>query len=448
MKKSSQNTQANLFLAHFDQLLNPKHPLVILADKIDWNRFEVALADCYSPDFGRPAKSTRLMVGMLYLKHTFSISDEDLPVLWVENPYWQYFCGYSYMQHEMPFEYTTLIKWRKKVGAERLTLLLKETIELAVKEKHLDKKNLASVNIDTTVQEKNITPPTDAKLLRRAIEKLASAAKARKLPLRQSFLRVCKKLSIKAGRYAHARQFKRMNKSLKKLKTFLGRLLRDVERKCAGPDEGLSELLSLCKRLHQQQRTDKNKLYSLHEPEVQCISKGKANKRYEFGNKVSVATTNRENWIVGSRSLEGNPYDGKTLSVSISQIESLTGTKIKEAFVDKGYRGHDYTGEAAIHISGVGRGASRALKKRKKRRSAIEPKIGHLKSENRMDRCFLKGTEGDAINAVLAAAGSNFRKLLRLTASFFALLFLGRIFFQTESPTQNIRPAAKLRAAG
>jgi IS5 family transposase len=210
-----------------------------------------------------------------------------------------------------------------------------------------------------------------------------------------------------------------MQRQLRKLRTYVGRLIRDIGRKIGTVDEDLAMLLALADRVRQQRPADSHKLYSLHEPEVQCISKGKAHKRYEFGQKVSIATTNRGNWIVASRLMEGNPYDGHTLAATLTGVESVTGISITDAYVDKGYRGHDYTGLARVHVGGQGdKNISRAERRRRRRRSAIEPKIGHLKSDNRMDRCFLARLSGDAINAVLAAVGSNFRKLLRIFYAF------------------------------
>jgi IS5 family transposase len=422
MKPKPQSRDAfELFQAHFDQILNPDHELIQLAKKIDWSRFEVSFADTYCEDFGAPAKAMRLMVGLHYLKYTFNESDESTVAHWVENPYWQYFCGYTHMQHDCPIHPTSMTKWRNRVGAERLTELLKETISLAVREKHLSARDLAQVNVDTTVQEKNITYPTDSKLLYKAIVKLVKAAQERGIRLRQSYLRVGKWAAIKASRYAHAKQFKRMRRQLRKLRTYVGRLIRDIRRKAGIPDDMLTTLLALADRLRQQQPQDSSKLYSLHEPEVQCISKGKAHKRYEFGQKIALATTNRHNWIVGSLLLADNPYDGHTLAKTLSHAESVTGVSITDAYVDKGYRGHDYTGSARVHITGQSRSVSRAERRRRRRRSAIEPKIGHLKSDHRMNRCFLAGLMGDAINAVLAAAGANLRKLLR--RFFFALFY-------------------------
>jgi len=276
MKPKPQPRDAfELFQAHFDQLLDPSHELVVLAKKIDWRNMETAFTDCYCPDIGAPAKAVRLMVGLHYLKFAFNESDESLVARWVENPYWQYFCGYTHMQHECPIHPTSMTKWRNRLGARRLEKLLEETIDLAVREKHLPKNDLARVTVDTTVQEKNITFPTDSKLLYKAIGKLGDAAKSRGIPLRQSYVRVGKRAAVKAGRYAHAKQFKRMRRQLRKLRTYVGRLIRDIGRKATQIDDELATLLGRADRIRRQQPKDAKKLYSLHEPEVQCISKAK-----------------------------------------------------------------------------------------------------------------------------------------------------------------------------
>ena len=444
-KPRPKSSQLDLFQAQFEQLLNHDHPLYLLANRIDWQRFDAALAECYSEDLGAPAKAIRLLVGLHYLKHAFNESDESLLERWVENPYWQYFCGFNTMQHEVPLHPTSLTKWRQRVGADKLAEMLSETVALAVREKQVTKQELTQVNVDTTVQEKNITHPTDSKLYHKAIVKLGQAAKLRGVKLRQTYVRVSKKAAIMVSRYAHAKQFKRMRRTLKKLKTWLGRVIRDLRRKVPQPDAALEELLRLCERLHKQERTDSKKLYSLHEPEVMCISKGKAHKRYEFGQKVSVATTNRDNWIVGVDLCEGNPYDGHTLAKAITTAEKTTGVSVTDAYVDKGYRGHDYPGDANVHLAGSSlRKLTRTKKKRRKRRSAVEPKIGHLKSDNRMRLCFLKGLAGDAINAVLAAAGSNLQKLLRAFAPalFFWLWSVLSRTARTDQPPARLAPAA------
>lgn len=427
-KPRAQASQLDLFQAHFDQLLNLDHPLCVLARKIDWQRFDVAFADCYSSEMGAPGKDIRLLVGLHYLKHTFNESDESLLERWVENPYWQYFCGFTTMQHDVPLHSTCLVKWRQRVGAKKLLTLLTETVTIAVKDKQISKKELAQVNVDTTVQEKNITPPTDSKLYLKALNKLAAAAKQRGVKLRQTYCRVAKQAAQMVGRYAHARQFKRMRNRLRKLKTWLGRMIRDIRRKVPQPDTALEELLILCERVHAQQQQDQHKIYSLHEPEVKCISKGKAHKRYEFGQKISVTSTNRHNWIVGIHLCQGNPYDGHTLKQAIATTEQITQVGVTDCFVDKGYRGHGCTGLAQIHTAGSStRKLTRTQKQRRKRRSAVEPKIGHLKTDNRMGRCFLRGLMGDEINAVLAAAGSNLQKLLRAIAPALILWLWSRI---------------------
>jgi len=414
MKPKSQDATAfELFQAHFDQILNTEHPLMQLAGQIDWARFDVAFADSYNEELGAPGKAIRLMVGLQYLKFAFNESDESVVDRWVENPYWQHFCGFTHMQHEAPIDPSSMSRWRKRVGAERLALLLKETIDLAVRTKQLPKRDLKQVTVDTTVQEKNITHPTDSKLLYTTIRKLGDAARERGIPLRQSYIRVGKRAAVKASRYAHAKHFRRMRRQLRKLRTYVGRLIRDIRRKASQMDDDLVAILAKAKRLRNQQPQDSNKLYSWHEPEVKCISKGKAHKRYEFGQKVGLATTNRSNWVVGALLLKGNPYDGHTLTETLEATESVTGVEVSDVYVDKGYRGHGCKGSTRVHIAGSSlRNTSRSERRRRRRRSAIEPKIGHLKSDHRVRRCFLSGLEGDAINIILAAAAANLRKLL------------------------------------
>lgn len=414
MKPKPQDTIAfELFQAHFNQILNTEHPLVRLADKIDWPRFDAALADSYCEELGAPGKALRLMVGLQYLKFAFNESDESVVDRWVENPYWQYFCGFTHLQHEAPIDPSSMSRWRKRVGAERLELLLKETIELAVREKQLPKRDLAQVTVDTTVQEKNITYPTDSKLLYAAIRKLGQAAQAHGIQLRQSYIRVGKRAAVKVSRYAHAKQFKRMRRQLRKLRTYVGRLIWDIRRKAGAIGDDLAAVLERAERIRNQQPRDSKKLYSWHEPEVQCISKGKAHKRYEFGQKVALATTNCSNWIVAARLLKDNPYDGHTLTETLEATESITGVDVSDAYVDKGYRGHGCDRPTRVHIAGTSsKNVSRGERRRRRRRGAIEPKIGHLKSDHRVRRCFLSGLEGDAINIVLAAAAANLRKLL------------------------------------
>ncbi|QEG34750.1 IS5 family transposase [Bythopirellula goksoeyrii] len=419
MKPKKQTLQRELFGAHFSEMLNPEHPLYVLAERIDWQQFDVAIDSCYADELGRPGVNTRLMVGLMYLKHAFNESDESVVARWVENPYWQFFCGFEYMQHDPPVDSSMMSKWRKRVGAERLEKLLEVTIHTALAMKAIKPKELEKVNVDTTVQEKAIAFPTDARLYQKMRVALVRHAKALNLPLRQSYRFVGKQLLFKQHRYAHAKQMKRAAKMTRKLKTLLGRVVRDIERKAPKRrgqivDEALHELLVLAHRLLAQTRDSKNKLYSVHAPEVECIAKGKAHKRYEFGCKASVATTSKSNWIVGAQALHGNPYDGHTLERAIEQVKRLTRNTPSDVIVDKGYQGHGYQGEAMVHVvRTIPKRATRAVRRMLKRRAAVEPTIGHLKSDNRLSRNHLTGKAGDRINTLLAAAGYNLRKLLR-----------------------------------
>lgn len=441
MKPKSRAPQRELFGTHLSEMLNPEHPLYVLTERIDWQQFELAIDQCYAEELGRPGVNTRVMVGLMYLKHAFDESDESVVARWVENPYWQYFCGCAYMQHALPIHSSMMSKWRKRVGVKRLETLLEATIHTALAMKAIKPQELNQVNVDTTVQEKVIAFPTDARLYQKMRVALIRHAKQLKIPLRQSYRFVGKKLLFKQGRYAHARQMRRAAKMTRRLKTILGRVVRDIERKACKnkgqiADEPLRELLALAHRLLEQTRTSKNKIYSVHAPEVECIAKGKAHKRYEFGCKSSIATTSKSNWIVGAHALHGNPYDGHTLEGAIQQIERLTNKTPDEVIVDQGYRGHGYEGSAAVHVvRTIPKRATRAVRRMLKRRASIEPTIGHLKSDNRLSRNHLTGKTGDQINTLLAAAGYNLRKLLRWIVF---LPFSGRIeWFQTVSEVLN-----------
>ena len=359
------------------------------------------------------------MVGLLYLKEAFNQSDESLMSLWVENPYWQAFCGFQYMQHNTPIDPSSLSRWRNRVGAERLELLLKVVIETALKMKALKSEDLKRINVDTTVQEKAIAFPTDSRLYQKMRLVLVRRAKHLKIVLKETFKKAGKQALIMHGRYSHAKQYKRAAKMEKRLKTLLGRMIRMIQKLAPHKDgkikdDKLRELLQLAERLMAQEKTSKNKIYSIHEPEVKCISKGKVHKRYEFGCKVSVVTTNKSNWVVGIQALDGNPFDGHTLQTSVTQMERITGQSPEDVVIDQGYKGHDYSGPAQVHIvKKLSKSITKSIRNMLKRRAAIEPVIGHLKSDHRMDRNYLRGVEGDRNNAILAGIGFNLRKLLR-----------------------------------
>ena len=420
------DSQQDLFRSQLKNMINPSHSLVKLSKVVNWEQLDKTFGKTFCPDAGRPGISTRLMVALHYLKYSHNLSDEDVVEGWIENPYWQYFSGMKYFQHELPIHPTSMTRWRKRIGESGAEDLLKETIEAGLKLKAVKKTQLKRVNIDTTVQEKDIRFPTDARLYDRARELLVKAAKQRNILLRQNYNRLSKKLVLKQSRYAHAKQMKRAMRSTRQLKTYLGRVIRDIQRKYPAPDLELSKLLESSNRIFTQQRKDKNKVYSVHEPHVECISKGKAHKRYEFGCKVSVAATSRGGWFVGARAIHDNPYDGHTLSDAIQQVSRLV-ISPEHVFVDRGYRGHGYQGEVTVHVDKVRRGrTAKSLWRWMKRRAAVEPGIGHLKHEHRMDRNRLKGKQGDKINAILSAAGMNFSKLLKWVANYL------RIFYRIE----------------
>ena len=418
-KKPETMRSGDLFRARLDQIINLKHELAQLAEKVDWDFIDGEIAPLYS-DKGRPGIPTRFAIGLLLLKHIYGLSDEGVCERWVYDPYFQYFTGEEFFQHEFPHERSDLSHWRKRLG-DKLELLLAESLRVAHASGALRSQDLKRVTVDTTVQPKNISFPTDAKLLHAAIKGLNRLASKHGVKLRQSYVRIARHAAMMAGRYAHAKQFNRHRRQLRILRSRLGRLIRDIGRKIAGRQDieaAFALPLTRASQIRSQQQRQRGwKLYSFHAPETECIGKGKASAPYEFGVKVSIVTTNARapggQFVLHARALPGNPYDGHTLREVIEDTQKLTGCAIERGYVDKGYRGHDTENPRRIFISGQKRGVFGVIKRELRRRSAIEPVIGHLKAEHRMDRNHLKGREGDRINAVLAAAGFNFHLLLR-----------------------------------
>jgi IS5 family transposase len=405
----------DLFRNRLDNLIDRRHELVKLAELIDWRHFDREWGEAFCEN-GRPAIATRLIAGLHYLKHTYGLSDEQVVQRWSENPYWQYFCGETYFQHELPLNPSSLTRWRQRLGDTGMESLLGATIDAAIESKAVTLRDLKRVTVDTTVQEKAIAFPTDSKLYNRAREHLVRLAKAHGVPLRQSYVRLGPRLLFKNNRYGYARQTRRMRRTTSKLKTVLGRVVRDIERKLANQPEQVratfAEPLALSKRLIAQQRQDKNKLYAMHAPEVECIAKGKVPKRYEFGVKVSIATTNRCNLVVGAQSMPGNPHDGHTLKQALQQVERLTGQRPERCYVDLGYRGHDVN-DVTVFKARQKHDVTTSIRRELKRRNAIEPIIGHMKSDGLLHRNYLKGVQGDALNVILCGAGQNLRLILR-----------------------------------
>jgi IS5 family transposase len=463
----------DFFRARLDQMIDLKHPLAVLATRLPWAAIEAAvaprlahqarpgkrvagvdLAGAFEGEFGggispagRPRLPVRLMASLLYLKNSFNLSDEELVERWAENVVWQFFSGMAYYEPRLPCDATQIGRFRRLLGEDGLEQLLKATIDCAVDIRAVKPADLERVIVDSTVQSKAIAHPVDSRLLEIARHKVVSAAKRAGISLKQTYAQEGKTLRRKAGGYAHAKQFKRLRKTVKRQRTILGVVMREVQRK-QGADQAtvaaggapaheasspkalsdLATLLERAERIRTQQRNTKNKLYALHAPEVECISKGKARNPYEFGVKVSLAVTHKQGLMVGARSFPGNPYDGHVLSAQLEQTTNLlqdTGRAPKQVIVDLGYRGvdADNPGVQILH-RGKYKSLSDHEKRLLKRRQAIEPLIGHTKADHRMDRCWLQGAVGDALHALSCAAGYNIRWLLRAIAR----LGLGGLF--------------------
>ncbi len=424
--------QHDMFRSRLDQILRLNHEKVILADRIDWQFLSDQMGDVYTDGPGQPPLSNRLMAGLHILKYADNLSDDEVCARWLENPYYQYFCGEEFFCHDLPLDRSSMTRWRQRMGEERLNALLQESLHVAVKTGAAKPSDFTRAVIDTTVAEKDVAFPTDAKLIHKARERLVKQAKRAGIDLRQSYVRVGKRALIAHQRYAHAKQYKRARRQLRKLKTFLGRTRRDIKRKIKGDMELEAAFLRplwLAERVMTQKKRDPlPKVYALHAPEVECIGKGKAHKPYEFGVKVSITTTlNRckgGQFAIHAKALPGRPYDGHTLKTVIPEIEDLTGATLKRILADAGYRGHNAPGVYKLRVftAGQKRRVTAAIKRQMKRRSAVEPVIGHIKNGHRMDRNRLAHVQGDAINPILAATGYNFRLILKWIRLLFAWL--------------------------
>jgi IS5 family transposase len=435
--------QKDLLQPALEEIIDLGHPLVRLAGEIDWGFLDRRFASVCAPGPGQPGLPTRLVAGLLILKHMHNLSDEALCARWLENPYYQFFCGELSFCHRLPFDRSSLTHWRQRLGAEQLVALIQESLSVAHKTGALASRDLERVVVDTTVQPKAIAHPTDARLCHRALEKLVDLARRHQVRLRQSYRRVAKRAAIMVGRYTHAHQFKRARRALKFLRIRLGRVIRDIRRKIAGNEaleERFADLLALAVRVRLQDHRQRGpKVYALHAPEVECIGKGKARAPYEFGCKVSVATPATKpkggQFVLHAKALHGNPFDGHTLGPVITELEALTGVETRRIHVDKGYRGHNHAQKFRVWISGQVRRVTAPIRREMRRRAAVEPVIGHIKAEHRMNRNYLKGRDGDRCNAVLAAAGYNFGLLLRWLERLLRALM--RMLFAVPASAQN-----------
>jgi transposase, IS5 family len=412
MLKEKQNPGQTSLLSSFEEQLNHKHPLYILSNKIDWEKFEKEFKKHYHDRMGRPAKPIRLMTGLLILKHIRNLSDESVVEQWQENSYYQYFCGEESFVNKPPCEASELVHFRNRIGKEGMEMIFRESVRINGKDS-----DEGQVVVDTTVQEKNITYPTDDKLHKKIINKCVSIAENEGIELRQSYRRTIKKLSYLQRFRKSKKQQKLSRKADRKVKTIAGRLVRELERKLLA--DRLSEYSSeieLFKKVLSQKRQDKNKVYSLHEPSVECISKGKTNKKYEFGNKVSIMLTKNTGVIVGALSLQKNDYDGHTLEPALNQYKEYHNKEPKKAIVDLGYRGIRKIGNTEVvspQKKGKTTSEKRTLRQDHRRRSSIEANISHLKNNHRLNRNYYRYVSGDITNLLLSASAYNFRRMMR-----------------------------------
>jgi IS5 family transposase len=409
LAKPKSDNQLSFFTDLLSQISH-SHTLFKLANIINWQVFEDSFSKHYSKTMGKPAKPIRLMVSLLILKQLRNLSDENVVLVWSENLYFQYFSGEKYFVPSEPCSSTELVEFRKRIGEQGAELIFKESIKVNGKDGEGD-----VLSADTTVHEKNITYPVDTKLHQKIIKKCLGISKKENLTLRQTYTFTLKKLGILL-RFQHTKLgSKQARKARQKVKTIAGRLVRELNRKL--DTERLlvySSQLMIYEKIILQKRGDSNKIYSLHEPDVKCYTKGKQHKKFEFGSKASILVTQATGVIVGAVSFNEQIHDSKTLPKAIEQYERILEKSPKEIIADRGYRGPKKINQTIIYTPKPDKNITPELRKKHSRRAAIEPVIGHLKSDYRLNKNFLKGVIGDAINLLLSAAAMNFKRVMNL----------------------------------
>jgi transposase, IS5 family len=410
--KIKRDLQQNLFQTRLIELINLAHPLVKLSGELDWSKMDVELQNLYSEQ-GRPSIPIRKIAGLLMLKEMFKESDESVVERWIENPYWQYFTGEDFFQNKQPFDPSEFVHFRKRLKESGLEFILSQTVAL-----HPEAKNEKEVQIDTTVQEKNITFPTDAKLAKKVIDKCTKIAEKEGVKQRQTYKRIAKQHLRDAYFGHHPKRKQKATMARKKLRTIGKRVVRELERKLSeGTLKQYETEFSNYKKVLTQERNSKDKIYSLHEPQTACIAKGKAHKAYEFGTKVAVTRGRKTGVITSIKRFSGNPHDSKTLEESLAQSqrvrEKIGGTRPTIASTDRGFRGVTQVENTQIVIPKNTKEKSRykqeVARKRFRARAAIEPTISHLKRNHALGLNFLKGVAGDIHNALLAGVGYNLK---------------------------------------
>ncbi|UZR99668.1 IS5 family transposase [Chondrinema litorale] len=437
--KSPDQNQYNLFSPLLNDFIDMKHALVLLAEKIDWKHFEDSFSHLYSST-GQPAMPIRLMVGCLLLKRLYNLGDETLSQAWVMNPYMQFFCGEAHFQHQFPFDPSDFVHFRKRIGEEGIELIFTHSVELH------GKRSLSKMVVsDTTVQENNTTFPTEAKLAKKIIDSCNAVAKKEGIRQRQTYKRVGKQALRETHNGSHPKRRKQARKAQRKLKTIAGRLVRELySQLCEEQLAVYGSHLNLFAQVLGQQRSDKNKIYSLHKSFTACIAKGKAHRQYEFGNKIGLMMNPDSLVVLAIEAYQGNPHDSKTIEPLLKQTAQNLEYLPDEVVYDRGARGVGQIemGNKLVKVSIPKKPLKRdtAYQKREKRkkfrrRAAIEPVIGHLKTDFRMGQNYLHGSESPKINALMAAAGCNLKKLMEKLKENVSETFpfiLRRIFAKTE----------------
>lgn len=417
LSKSKVSTPQLSFFTGLSDQLDQKHPLYILSNRINWSIFEEAFKIYYSEKMGKPSKPIRLMVSLLILKHLRNLSDENLVEQWSENVYFQYFSGEPQFRPGLPCVSTELVAFRQRIGEPGAELILKESIRIN-KPEEKDKEDGSpplALSLDTTVQEKNITYPTDDKLYKKIIGRCWKIAKTEGIELRQSYIRTISKLSRQQRMKRTRSGARAARKADRKIKTIAGRLVRELGRKLPLDRLGVHlPQLKLFQRVLSQKRNDTDKIYSLHEPDVKCHSKGKEHKKYEFGSKASILVEQQTGIIVGAINFTQTLHDSKTVPEALEQYERINDRQASEVYVDRGYRGISQYKETRILVPRPQKNIDKIRRKGHSRRAAIEPVIGHLKSDYRMARNYLKGILGDMMNVILAAVAMNFKRAMNL----------------------------------
>jgi IS5 family transposase len=440
LKKLPVQPQLEIFKTVLTSFIHPEHELCLLAKKIDWKGLEEEFAPLYGK-VGRPSVPIRTIVGLLLLKQMYNHGDETVVERYLENPYWQHFCGEVYFQYKLPFDPSDFVHFRHRIGPEGMKRIFKQSIDLF--DNDFIRREVREVRVDTTVQEKNITFPTDRKLTEKVIEHCKRIAKKEDIKLTRTFGREIKKLKYQLRFARKPKNMKRHKKAQTRLHRIAFKIYQDLVKQLSPIPKSYQQELDVLYRVLTQQRDDTNKVYSVHEPEVLCISKGKEHKQYEFGNKSSFAYTRGSGIIVGAMAIEGNIYDGRTLKPQLDQVTDLTGGKIKKAIVDKGYKVKGGIPGIDIVMPKVLKRESYYLKKKREERcrsrAGIEGLISHLKHDHRMIRNYLSGTAGDQINTLLAATSYNMKKWMRLKRQEILNLILRWIFNRLILAPVNIQ---------